>query len=57
MNIMLFSKIIARSGVGNHIRMLSLELARQGHNVVVVSATNDLNIGSNAGGGGRICKD
>lgn len=51
MNIMLFSKIIARSGVGNHIRLLSSELARQGHNVVVVSATNDLNIGSNAGGG------
>lgn len=56
MNIMLFSKIIARSGVGNHIRMLSLELARQGHNVVVVSATNDLNIGSNAGGGVEFVK-
>lgn len=55
MNIILFSKIAAKSGVGNHLRMLSSEMIRQGHNVVVVSATNDLGIG-NREGGGRICK-
>lgn len=45
MNILLFSRIIAKSGVGNHIRQLSLELVRQGHKVIVVSSTNDLGIG------------
>lgn len=55
MNIMIFSKIIAKSGVGNHIRMFSEELVKRGHKVVVVSATNNLGIGSNEGGD-RICK-
>ena len=37
MNVMLFSRIIAKSGVGNYMKLLSNELARQGHYVVVVS--------------------
>ena len=45
MNILLFSRIVAKSGVGNHMKQLSEELVRQGHNVVVVSSTNDLQIG------------
>lgn len=52
MNIMLFSRIIAKSGVGNHMKLLSEELTRQGHKVVVVSSTNDLKLGE---GGGK-CK-
>ena len=44
MNILLFSRIIAKTGVGNHINELAHELVNQGHNVVVVSGTNDLNI-------------
>lgn len=50
MNIMIFSKIVAKSGVGNHIRMLSAELVKQGHKVVVVSTTNNLGIGNDGGG-------
>lgn len=52
MNIMLFSRIIAKSGVGNHIKLLSEELTRQGHKVVVVSSTNELKLGE----GGVKCK-
>lgn len=51
MNIMLFSRICARTGVGNHIKELAEELMREGHKVVVVSGTNDINIPENAGGG------
>ena len=42
MNIMLFSNIIGHTGVGWHINILSDALVRQGHNVVVVSGTQDL---------------
>lgn len=45
MNVMLFSRIVAKSGVGNHIKELSEELVRQGHNVVIVSGTNELSLG------------
>jgi len=40
------SRIIARTGVSNHMKQLSEELVKQGHNVIVVSSTNDLNIGT-----------
>lgn len=42
MNIMLFSRFVARSGVGQHMKTLSEELTRQGHHVTVVAAFNDL---------------
>ncbi len=45
MNVMLFSRIIAKSGVGNYMKLLSNELARQGHYVVVVSTNNEMEIG------------
>lgn len=44
MNILLFSRIIAKTGVGNHMNELAHELDRQGHNVIVVSGTNELGI-------------
>lgn len=47
MNILLFSKIIAHTGVGNHIKELSAELTRQGHRVIVVSSTNEMEVGKN----------
>ena len=49
MNIMLFSRIIAWSGVGNHISQLARELSKAGHNVIVVSSTNDRKIGQGNG--------
>ena len=42
MNILLFPRILAKTGVGNHVVQLSDELIRQGHNVIVVSSSNDL---------------
>lgn len=39
---MLFSRILAKTGVGNHIDLLSDSLQRLGHNVIVVSGTQDL---------------
>ena len=42
---MLFSKVLERTGVGNHIHQLSDELFRQGHRVIVVSGTNKQGIG------------
>ena len=45
MNILLFSRIVAKSGVGNHMKELSEELVRQGHNVLIVSGTNELELG------------
>lgn len=45
MNILLFSRIVAKSGVGNYMKQLSDELINQGHHVVVVSSINDLNLG------------
>lgn len=47
MNILLFSRIIAKSGVGNHMKQLAATLAGEGHQVVVVSSTNELNIDEN----------
>ena len=41
MNILLFSRILEKTGVGNHINQLSRELARQGHRVMVVSGTKN----------------
>ncbi len=44
MRIMLFSRICAKTGVGNHIRQLAEELVKQGHCVFVVSSTNEQGI-------------
>ena len=44
MNILLMSRIIARTGVGNHILHLYNELIRQGHSVWVVASSNDMGI-------------
>lgn len=60
MNVLLMARIIAKTGVGNHVKQLSEELANQGHRVWVVASTNDMGIGNNAvvrglsGGGGNI---
>lgn len=50
MNILLMAKIIAKTGVGNHVKQLSEELSKQGHLVWVVSSTNEMEIGKNSGG-------
>ena len=50
MRILLISRIIARTGVGIHLKQLSEELAKEGHTVVVASSTNDLGIGKSGGG-------
>lgn len=44
MRILIMSRIIARTGVGNHISQLYNELKKQGHTVFVVSSSNDLNL-------------
>lgn len=44
MNILLMSRIIERTGVGNHIYQLYNELLNQGHNVFVISSSNKMNI-------------
>ncbi len=44
MRIMLFSRILAKTGVGNYINQLSAELARKGHDVTVVSGTKDIEL-------------
>lgn len=44
MNIMLFSRILAKTGVGNHIDTLSNGLQKQGHNVIVISGTQDIKL-------------
>lgn len=33
MNVLLMARIIAKTGVGNHVKQLSEELANQGHSV------------------------
>ena len=43
MNILLFSRILAKTGVGNHIKQLGTQLKELGHKVYVVSSTNELN--------------
>lgn len=44
MNIMLFSKICAKSGVGNHMRQLADELINQGNKVWIVAGNNEQGI-------------
>ena len=44
---MLFSRILAKTGVGNHIALLSDSLQKLGHNVVVVSGTKDIELPNN----------
>lgn len=51
MNILLLSNYILRTGVGNHIRVLSEELSRQGHTVTIVAGRNELNVYPTNGGG------
>lgn len=41
MNVMLFSKIFEKSGVGNYMCQLAEELVRQGHKVVILSSNNN----------------
>lgn len=50
MNILLMARIIAKTGVGNHVKQLSEELARQGHRVWVVASTNEMGIGEQISG-------
>lgn len=52
MNILLMARIIAKTGVGNHVKQLSEELINQGHKVWVVASTNEMDIGKNKRGGG-----
>lgn len=52
MNILLMSRIIARTGVGNHIYQLYNELVRQDHSVWVVASTNELGIQTSKRRGG-----
>ncbi|MBQ3064010.1 MAG: glycosyltransferase [Clostridia bacterium] len=42
MNILLFSRILAKTGVGNYVKSLSEDLVNQGHTVTVVSSTKEL---------------
>ena len=51
MNILLMSRIIARTGVGNHIHQLYNELVRQGHSVWVVASSNEMGIQTSNRGG------
>ena len=50
MNILLMARIIAKTGVGNHVKQLSEELINQGHKVWVVASTNEMDIGKNKRG-------
>ena len=52
MNVLLMARIIAKTGVGNHVKQLSEELANQGHSVWVVASTNEMNVGKQMFGGG-----
>ena len=47
MYILIMARIIAKTGVGNHVKQLSEELANQGHKVWVVASTNEMDIGKN----------
>ena len=42
MNIMLFPRVLAKTGVGNYVVELARELNRKGHNVIIVSGFNEL---------------
>lgn len=54
MNVLLMARIIERTGVGNHVKQLSEELARQGHRVWVIASTNVLNVGKQMFEGGTL---
>lgn len=57
MKILLMSRIIAKTGVGNHIYQLYNELVSQGHDVWVVASSNEMGIRtqqSPRGGTGRL---
>lgn len=56
MNILLMARIIAKTGVGNHVKQLSEELINQGHKVWVVASTNEMDIGKNKRGGDYLNK-
>lgn len=45
MNIILFARIIGKTGVGNYTKQLAEELVKNKHSVTVMAATNDLEIG------------
>ena len=42
MNIMLFPRVLAKTGVGNYVAQLARELNRKGHKVIIVSGLNEL---------------
>lgn len=44
MNILLMSRMVTRSGVGNHIKQLANELKSMGHNVYIITGSNALDI-------------
>ncbi len=44
MNIVLFSRICAKTGVGGHMKQLANELVAQGHSVWVISSNNEQGI-------------
>lgn len=44
MNVLLFSRILSKTGVGNYVKSLAEELVRQGHSVIVVSSSKDIDL-------------
>ncbi len=44
MNVLIFSRILEKTGVGNYIRQLSEQLNSEGHKVIVVSSTKNQDI-------------
>lgn len=44
MNVLLFSRILEKTGVGNHVFTLAQELKKQGHFALIVSATKKLDV-------------
>lgn len=44
MKILLLSRVLLKTGVGNHIRQLYGELMRQGHDVWVISSNNEIHV-------------
>lgn len=45
MHIVLFARMIGKTGVGNYTKQLAEELVKNKHSVTVMAATNDLQIG------------
>lgn len=54
MKILLMSRIIAKTGVGNHIYQLYNELVSQGHDVWVVASSNEMGIRTQQSPGGGV---